>query len=130
MTELKILSMNVNGFSNKKKRDKVIQTVEKKGVDIIVLCDTRFRTTEQTNIKNEFARYSVFFSSKNYNQDEPEFKKRGVAIMIRKSSNIKPEEIYHDPGGNLLIVKVKFNDKIIQSLSVFNNMNFCHNSSF
>ena len=61
MTELKILSMNVNGFSSKKKRDKVIQTVEKKGVDIIVLCDTRFRTNEHTLVANEFAKYSVFF---------------------------------------------------------------------
>ena len=76
MTELKILSMNVNGFSNKKKRETVIQTIERKRVDIIVLCDTRFRTTEHINIENEFAGYSIFFHRK---------------ILIRWSRSLKKE---------------------------------------
>ena len=119
MTESKILSMNVNGFSSKKKREMVIQTVERKRVDIIVLCDTCFRTTEHINIENEFAGYSIFFASKNFNPVEPEFKKRGVAILINKTSNIKAEEIHHDPGGNLLIVKLKINDKIIHLCGLY-----------
>ena len=119
MAELKILSMNVNGFSNKRKRVTVIQTIERKRVDIIVLCDTRFRTTEHINIENEFAGYNIFFSSKNYNPAEPEFKKRGVAILINKNSNIKADKLYHDPGGNLLVVKLKINDKIIHLCGLY-----------
>ena len=87
MTELKILSMNVNGFSNRSKRKMVIQTVERKKVDIIVLCDTRFRTNEHISIENELAGYCVFFASKNFNPEEPDFKKRGVAILINKKAH-------------------------------------------
>ena len=78
MTELKILSMNVNGFSSKKKREMVIQTVEKKRVDIIVLCDTRFRATEHINIENEFAGYSIFSHQK---------------TIIRRSRSLKKGEL-------------------------------------
>ena len=119
MTELKILSMNVNGFSNRSKREMVIQTVERKKVDIMVLCDTRFRASEHTSIENELAEYCVFFASKNFNPEEPEFKKRGVAILINKNSNIRAEEIYQDPGGNFLIVRVKINNKIIHLCALY-----------
>ena len=85
----------------------------------MVLCDTWFKINEHESFENELTKYCCFFASKNFNQGEPEFKKRGVAVLINKNSNIKAEKIYRDPGGNLLIIKVKNNDKIIYLCTVY-----------
>ena len=103
LSNLKILSSNVNGFGNSSKRREFFTHFEKSQPDILCLVDTRLCSKTERGLMNEIE-YNCTFNSFSSNQ-------RGVAVLINKKSCISTNILHKDAHGNCLILKCSYADK-------------------
>ena len=110
-SELKILSMNVCGFGNKKKRNTIINHLERFKPTIICLSDTRLDKNSELLMRNEF-QYHCYFNSLTSNS-------RGVAIMINKSAPINVNNIMKDDSGNWISINFDYESKSLNLINIY-----------
>ena len=103
-SELNIVSANVNGLGDLKKRTEFLIHIEKYHPDIICLVDTRFGKYQEEILNNEL-NYICHFNNFSSNS-------RGIAVLINKKVPIKTELLYKDIEGNVLILRCNYDSRI------------------
>ena len=111
VSDIRILSMNVQGFGNANKRTAIISHIKRFKPNVICLSDTRLDTRGEINLLNEFQYYG-YFSSLSSNA-------RGVAILISKNFPIKVEKVQKDETGNWIILSCIFESKKINLANIY-----------
>ncbi len=100
--DLKIISLNVRGLSDFKKRRSIFNWCRKSQADLILLQETHSTDCVVNRWQQEWGG-KILFSHGTSNS-------RGVAVVIRNGSNITINDVYHDDFGRILIIKGDKND--------------------
>ena len=108
---LKLTSHNVNGINKLNKEQTYINRYIVLGVDIICLIHVRLEQQKLTQIENRY--------KKNYDAILNSNTKRGILILINNRKDIKWEETYRTPDGNLILLKIKFDNQTFQILAIY-----------
>ena len=103
MAELHILSMNVKGFKDDLKRQKVLHWAKKRGADIFLTQESHFEKGDQTTWEEDWG--GEIYSSEGSNNS------RGVSIFIRKNLDYKVKDNYNDKEGRMVVLKIEINGK-------------------
>lgn len=106
-----IVSLNVNGLNQDKKRREIFRYIRGKKPDIILLQET-YSTREVEHLwSNEWGR-KVFFSHGVSNS-------RGVAMLFSKKFNGQVDGFWNDTNGRFLALQLKIADKKILLINVY-----------
>ena len=100
LSNLTIISSNVNGINNPIKRKKILEYFKRQQCDILLLQETHLTDTEHEKLKRDWVG-TVLYNS--YNS-----KSRGVAVLFHKKIGIKILKTNKDQEGRMLIVKFDF----------------------
>ena len=129
---LKIVSFNVNGLRNNRKR-RTIFPLKNEKLDFILLQETHSNHTDGKLWKYEWGGDILYSHGNNYSND--------VAILAKKFLKHKRTATYIDQAGRILLVEIKLNkifvisivyapkkdkptffDAFFQQLQIFQNM--------
>ena len=107
----KMMSLNVRGLSNFKKRKLIFPWCRKTKSDIICLQETHSKVEVQKQWEREWGG-SMFFSHGSNNA-------RGVAILFRSGFDINIDAVKRDGQGRLLVIKGKLEDSAFTTLNIY-----------
>lgn len=96
MSDLKIVALNVKGFNNVVKRQKVLAFLKKEKTQIALLSETHLNDLEHLKLRRSWVG-QVFYSSYNTNS-------RGVAILIHHSLPFTLETTIKDNDGRYVLI--------------------------
>lgn len=111
MSELNIISLNVNGLNNRVKREKILLQMEKEKGDIICLQETHLQKQEHEKLKSK-TKSQVYFSSYNSSQ-------KGVAIIIKPQVGFEIENCVIDKEGRYVLVVGKVEGREFTIFNVY-----------
>ena len=111
LSELSIISSNVQGLGNFQKRRDVFNYLRQKKHSIYFLQDTHFVSKQEKQIRAEWG-YECFFSS--YTSQS-----RGVAILFNNTFQFSVKEIISDPYGNYLILLINTSERNIVLVNLY-----------
>jgi exonuclease III len=94
MSNIKIVSCNVQGLNNFQKRRDVFQFLRQKKYSICLLQDTHFETKLEKQIRAEWG-YECFFASFSSQS-------RGVAILFNNNFDFKITKVIKDTRGKYI----------------------------
>ncbi len=95
-----IMSFNVRGLNDRKKRRSIFKWIKQKKIDICLLQET-YCTAKVENIwKNEWGGEILFSHGSNH--------ARGVAILIKPGFDVEIKTVTRDNTGRMLLVKLKY----------------------
>lgn len=109
---LNILTYNVNGLSEEKKRRKIFQQLENKNAHIILLQETHSNKQIIQKWKEEWKGSSFWHSSGT-------FKSCGVAILFSKNLNIQNSTISADEEGRILSISFTLEKQTFQITNIY-----------
>ena len=112
MSNISLVSLNINGLNNPVKRGKVILKMRKVKAQIIFLQETHLSKEEHEKLKK-------FGYRKTYYSTCRQSRKRGVAIMIQNTVNFECLKEINDDEGRYVIVKGKLENKMITLVNVY-----------
>ena len=101
MINLKIMSFNVRGLGNNKKRE-MFNFIKMRGADILLTQETHCVKNKQNVWHNEWGG-KMYFSDGSTNS-------KGVCIMLKKGLNVKVNRIEKDKEGRWLCCEIKTDD--------------------
>ena len=107
----KMMSLNVRGLSNFKKRKLIFSWCRKTKSDIIFLQEMRSKFEVQKQWEREWGE-TMFFSHGSKNA-------RGVAILFRSGFDTNIDAVKRDGQGRLLVIKGKLEDSAFAILNIF-----------
>ena len=111
MAFLKLVSLNVKGISNFKKRRTMFTSCRKRKADIIFLQETHSTIKTDTQWKNEWgAQIITCHGSSNA---------RGVAILIKNGFDCTIHQKILDPLGRFIILKADIKDETYVLVNVY-----------
>ena len=110
-SNIDIISCNVNGLGDSKKRRGLFTYMKVYNPDILVLIDTRLDASSEKNIRSE-TDYTGIYTSFSTNS-------RGVAILTKKSFTGKITLIEADGNGNFLLAKCEYDGKSFLLCAVY-----------
>lgn len=93
---LKIISLNVRGIGNFRKRRSVFNWCRKSRADLILLQETHSTNTSEIQWQHEWGGKILFSHGTNNS--------KGVAIIFRNGNNVDVSDIYHDNEGRILCI--------------------------
>ena len=98
----------------KQKRLSIIQNLHQKNSDIQISVDTRLKSKDETTIRRETENkeYKLNYSCV-FNNREDGIAGREIPILISKNKDISHETLLRSNDGNILIIKVKFDNRIL-----------------
>ena len=108
---LKILSLNVRGINDFKKRRSVFNWIRKNEADITFLQETFSGEKSENQWKNEWGGKILFTHGSKHS--------RGAAIILRNNLNIETEEYITEPSGRIQILKTKIDDSPICFINLY-----------
>ena len=108
---LSITSHNVNGINKLDKEQTYINRYIILGIDIICLIHVRLDQYKLTQIENRY--------KKNYDAILNSNTKRGILILINNRKDIQWEESFRTPDGNLILLKIKYDNQVFQILAIY-----------
>ena len=111
ISKLSIISANVCGFGQKHKRLSFFLKVKSYTPDIILLSDTRLDENSEKVFINEIDYHCIFNSLTS--------EKWGVAILLKKSLSITHSVIYRDNNGNILTIKIEYDEQTFLISSIY-----------
>lgn len=112
MTNIKIMSMNVNGLSTPAKRGRVMTKLRKEKPEIVFLQETHLSQLEHEKLRT-FGYKTLYYST--YRQG----RKRGVIILLANSIQLECEREYKDKEGRFVIVRGKLMNEPITLINVY-----------
>ena len=101
---LTIVSFKDNGLRNNLKRKTIFHFLKNKKFDFILLQETHSNHTDEKLWKCEWG--GDIFHSHGTNHSN------GVAILVKKSLKYEKTATYIDQAGRILLIEIKFNDKV------------------
>ena len=111
MSDLKRISLNVNGPNNAVKRKKILLEMERDKADAIFLQETHLRRQEHEKLKKEF-NSQVYYST--YTSPS-----RGVATIIKSKIGFEKERCIKDKEGRFVLAVGKTDGMEISFLNVY-----------
>ena len=106
-----ILSVNVNGINDRKKRRNIFRWVKKNKYDICYLQET-YSTTDVENIwKNEWGGNILFSHGTSH--------ARGVCILIKPGFDVNVSNMYTDNTGRYLLAEVTIQDTDFKLINIY-----------
>ena len=102
MTGFKLLSFNVRGLGNPKKRRMVLSSLKKQDTDIVFLQETHSTKTNEKIWKSEWGSKFIYFSHGKSNA-------RGACIMFKNNVDFDVQKEIFDSSSRLVILKVTIN---------------------
>ena len=96
MADLKLLSLNVKGISNFKKRKTIFTWCKKRAPDVIFLQETHSVKETESLWRHQWGS-DIFFSHGTTNA-------RGVAILVKNGLDFKLEKKVFDSSGRFLLM--------------------------
>ncbi len=108
---LKIVSLNVRGINNFKKRRSIFNYCRKQKADLFLLQETHGTKQVEMQWQHEWGGKILFSHGSNNS--------RGVAIIFRNGSNIDVKTVINDDEGRILIVKCVKDDLCFTLINVY-----------
>ena len=108
---LRLISLNVRGLSNFKKRRMIYTWCKKKNTDIIFLQETHSTKEVENQWRNEWGA-EIIMSHGGSNS-------RGVAVLMKRGVEVIVHSKIMDPQGRFIILKVEFNDNLYVLINVY-----------
>ena len=109
--DLKVISVNVRGLNDTKKRRVIFNWIKKQKNGVIFLQETYSSVPIECNWRSEWGS-DVYFSHGSTHS-------RGVAIMLTKSSKLDIENHHSSSDGRILILKAKQDDKYLYLVNIY-----------
>ena len=106
-TTLPVLSININGMSEEKKRNKLFDILKNKNIDITLIQETH----STKNLINKWGKERL---GKSFWNSGLIAKSSGVAILIKKDLNINISTVLQDKEGRILFLNFSIENKIIK----------------
>ena len=97
MSSVLVITQNCNGLRNKLKRQMCFRWFENQNAEIVLLQETHWSKDIEHIIRNEWKGTAIFNHGTN--------NARGVAILIKRQSEIKYFSEYNDQNGRFLILE-------------------------
>ena len=120
--DFKMLSLNVRGLSNFKKRRSIFAWCRKQNANIIFLQETHSTRDKEKQWKAEWgAPLELAHGSSNA---------RGVAILLRNGFDCKIKQKYVDPAGRYIGIQAQINDENFYLFNVYGPNNDNHAAQF
>lgn len=108
---LKILTVNVNGIQERKRRRQFFEYFLNIDFNIFCLQETHASICDSRDFKKEWPGFSYWNSYKN--------RERGVCILIKKNFPFKHRFLNQDNNGRILSIVLEIEDKNIQLLNIY-----------
>lgn len=106
-----LISFNVSGLRNKKKRLIIFDWLKRKNCDVALLQEVYSNQDDILDWKNEWG--GQIFSSHGTNRS------KGVITLINPKSDIKSNQIFGDKEGRLLGVKIEVENEMINIWNIY-----------
>ena len=107
----KLVSLNVRGIGNFKKRRTIFTWCRKQKADFIFLQETHSKMDSETCWRNEWGS-DIIMAHGTSNS-------RGVAILVKKDVDCTIHSKVLDPSGQYVIIKAEFNDKMYVLINIY-----------
>uniref|UniRef100_A0A3Q3ASL9 Reverse transcriptase domain-containing protein n=1 Tax=Kryptolebias marmoratus TaxID=37003 RepID=A0A3Q3ASL9_KRYMA len=124
MTEIKIMSLNVNGLNVVNKKERVMTKLKKEKAQVIFLQETHLSKTEHEKLKN-YGYRNLYYSS------YKEGRRRGAAILISNTIQFDYKKELKDKEGRYIMLKGRIENELITLVNVYappeSNKNFFKN---
>ena len=104
MVKLSVLSWNVQGINDAKKRCSCLSTLKRKTVDVALLQETHILQQDICKLENGDFKVAAHSSANN--------RTKGVVILIRSNLKVNVIKQGKDPEGRIAYVKIAINNKI------------------
>lgn len=111
-TEVKLMSLNVNGLGNPIKRSKVLTKFKKEKADIIFMQETHLSQQEHEKLKR-FGFKNTYYNSYEHSH------RRGIAILVANKFKFELYKEIKEKDGRYLIVKGKIEEELITLVNVY-----------
>ena len=109
--KFKLVSLNVEGISNLKKKGTIYTWCHSRKVDIIFLQETHSKKKTEIQWKNEWGSKMLFTHSSSNSC--------GTAILIKNTINCTIMSTISDPLGQYIISKIQIDDKLYVFVNVY-----------
>ena len=110
-TTCKLLSLNVRGISNFKKRKTIFTWCRKQKADFIFLQETHSKIDSEKCWRNEWGGEIIMAHGSSNS--------RGVAILVKKDVDCTIHSKILDPLGQFVIVKAEIRDKMYVLINIY-----------
>ena len=111
VTACKLLSLNVRGISNFKKRKTIFTWCRKQKADFIFLQETHSKIYSEKCWRNEWGGEIIMAHGSSNS--------RGVAILIKKDVDCTIHSKILDPSGQFVIIKIEIEDKMYVLINIY-----------
>ena len=111
MSSILLITQNCNGLRNKLKRQVCFRWFKKQNAEIVLIQETHWSKDIEHIIRNEW-KGSAFFNHGNKNA-------RGVAILIKKQSEIKLISEHKDQHGRFIIIQCQLHAQMYIIVNVY-----------
>ena len=111
-TTLSVLSININGMSEEKKRNKLFDILKNKNIDITLIQETH-------STKNLINKWEKEWLGKSFWNSGLIAKSSGVAILIKKDLNINISTVLQDKEGRILSLNFSIEKQNYQIINIY-----------
>ena len=111
-TTLSVLSININGMSEEKNRNKLFDVLKNKNIDITLIQETH-------STENLINKWEKEWLGKSFWNSWIVAKSSGVAILIKKDLNINISTILQDKEGRILSLNFSIEKKNNQIMNIY-----------
>jgi exonuclease III len=116
ISDLKILTLNVRGLNDKKKRQTVFYWLRKQDADIIALQETHLgRSNDEWKWSREWDGQSYWTVAAGNS--------KGVALLFNRKQKIEIQNVVKEQTGRLISLSVKIADKMIRLVCIYSPNN-------
>ena len=109
---LSVLSININGMSEEKKRNNLFDILKNKNIDITLIQETH-------STENLINKWEKKWLGKSFRNSGIVAKSSGVAILIKKDLNINTSTILQDKEGRILSLNFSIEKKNNQIMNIY-----------
>lgn len=109
---VKYISLNVRGISNFRKRRSIFHWCRSQNANLIFLQETHSTVEQESQWKKEWGVNKMFFAHGSHNS-------RGVAILIKKGTDIQVKQSVIDPLGRFVILEAEVGDKKLVIANIY-----------
>lgn len=108
---LKVISLNIRGINDLKKRRSVFRWLKRKGTDICFLQETYSTPSVVAYWKHQWSGQMFFSHGTNH--------ARGTAILLKPGLDAKVEQLFCDEDGRVIIMSVTVQDSTFKMVNVY-----------
>lgn len=109
--KFKVISFNVRGLNEQRKRRSIFKWLKQKRVDVCLLQETYCTSKVQNIWKNEWGGKVMVSNGTNH--------ARGVAVLLRAGFDAEIIDVIKDDSGRMLLLKLKIQDTYFTIVNIY-----------